>query len=90
LALAKWAYNTSTYTSTKLNPFEGVYGQPPPQLMPYEPGATLVQTVDEELKSRDYILALIKENLLDAQSKMSFLQIKGILTGHSKLETGFT
>jgi hypothetical protein len=72
LALAEWAYNTSTHTSTKLSPFEVVYGQPPPRLLPYEPGATRVHTVDEELKSRDYILALIKENLRDAQSKMKF------------------
>jgi hypothetical protein len=72
LALAEWAYNISTHTSTKLSPFGVVYGQPLPRFLPYEPGAIPVHTVDEELKSCDYILALIKENLLDAQSKMNF------------------
>jgi hypothetical protein len=72
LSLAEWAYNTSTHTSTKLSPFEAVYRQPPPQLMPHEPGSTRVHAVDEELKSRDYLLALIKENLQEAQSKMKF------------------
>lgn len=52
LSLAEWAYNTSTHTSTKLSPFEVVYGHPPPRLLPYEPGSTRVQAVDEELKSR--------------------------------------
>lgn len=72
LSLAEWAYNTSTHTSTKLSPFEAVYGQPPPRLMPYEPGTTRVQAVEDELRSRDFILTLIRENLQEAQAKMKF------------------
>jgi transposase InsO family protein len=30
LSLTEWTYNTSVHTSTKLFPFEAVYGYPPP------------------------------------------------------------
>jgi hypothetical protein len=43
LYLAEWAYNTSEHTSTRLTPFEVVYGYQPPRLLPYEPGTSNVQ-----------------------------------------------
>ena len=70
LALAEWAYNTSENSSTGFTPFELVYGRPPPRLLPYEPGTTVVQAVDDELKTRELILALARENLQEAQSRM--------------------
>jgi transposase InsO family protein len=70
LSLAEWAYNTSVHTSTKLTPFEAVYGYPPPRLLPYEPGTTSVQAVEDTLKTREFILSLIRENLQDAQARM--------------------
>jgi transposase InsO family protein len=36
ISLAEWAYNTSVHTSTKVSPFEAVYGYPSPRLMPFE------------------------------------------------------
>jgi hypothetical protein len=70
LPLAEWAYNSAEHTSTKLTPFEAVYEYPPPRLLPYEPGTTSVQAVEDTLKSREFILSLIRENLEDAQSRM--------------------
>jgi hypothetical protein len=58
------------YTSTKLSLFEAVYGYPPPRLMPFEPGTTKVQAMEDELRSREFILRLILENLQDAQARM--------------------
>jgi hypothetical protein len=63
LPLAEWSYNIYVHTSTKFSPFEAVYGYPPPALLPHEHGATRVQAVDDELKSREFILTLLKENL---------------------------
>jgi len=70
ISLAEWAYNTSEHTSTKLSHFEAVYGYPSPRLMPFEPGTNKVQAVEDELKSREFILTLICKNLQDAQARM--------------------
>jgi hypothetical protein len=67
LSLAEWAYNALKHSSTKLTPFEAVYGYPPLRLLPYEPGYTHVQAMDDNLMSRDFMLTLIKENLKDAK-----------------------
>jgi hypothetical protein len=40
--------------------------------VPYELGTTRVHAVKEELRSREYILTLIKETLQEAQAKMKF------------------
>ena len=53
LPLAKWWYNTSYHTSSKMTPYEAVYGQPPPVLQPYTPHSSPVQAVDMVLCNRD-------------------------------------
>jgi hypothetical protein len=68
LPVVEWSYNTATHTSTQLCPFEAIYGYPPPTLLPFEFGATRVQAVEDELRSREFILTLLKENLQEAQA----------------------
>jgi hypothetical protein len=37
LPLAEWWYNTSYHTTTRMNPFEAVYGKKPPSVLSYLP-----------------------------------------------------
>jgi hypothetical protein len=46
LPLAEWWYNTSYHTTTRMTPFEAVYGHKPPSVLSYLPGASKVQAVD--------------------------------------------
>ncbi|KAL6316337.1 hypothetical protein AAG906_017972 [Vitis piasezkii] len=63
LPLAEWWYNTNIHASTKLSPFESVYGYPPPKLIPYTPGTTQLQEVENTLKTRDEIIRILRTNL---------------------------
>lgn len=47
LAMAEYCYNTNYHASTKLTPYEVLYGIPLPKLLEYIPGTTLNQAVDE-------------------------------------------
>ena len=47
-----------------------MYGFPPPRLLDYIPGTTQVVAVDSLLQSRQHILTLLKQNLVDAQACM--------------------
>ncbi|XP_042964607.1 uncharacterized protein LOC122298822 [Carya illinoinensis] len=53
-----------------MTPFAIVYGHPPLRMLPHEPGSTQVQAVDDELKSRDFIATLVRENLHEAKNRM--------------------
>jgi hypothetical protein len=70
LPLAEWWYNTSYHTTTRMTPFEAVYGQKPPSVLSYLPGASKVQAVDLTLTAREAILHTLKENLVMAQNHM--------------------
>ncbi|KAA8531351.1 hypothetical protein F0562_006060 [Nyssa sinensis] len=70
LALADWTYNTSEHYSTGFTPFEVVYRQKTPQLLPYEPRTMAVQVVEDEMRSQDFIFTLVRENLQEAQTQM--------------------
>lgn len=76
LPLAKYSYNTSVHTSTKVSLFKTVYSQPPNWILSYESGATKVQIVDKELRSREFITKLIKENFQETQAKMKYFADK--------------
>ena len=46
LTLTEWWYNTSYHTTTRMTPFEAVYGQKPPLVLSYLSSASKVQSVD--------------------------------------------
>jgi hypothetical protein len=68
--MAKWWYNTNHHFSTGFTPFEALYGYPPPRLLSYVLGTTANAAVDNQLKSREQIIHLLKDNLTKAQSRM--------------------
>jgi hypothetical protein len=70
LPLAEWWYNTSYHTTTRMTPFEAVYGQKPPSVLSYLPGVLKVQAVDQTLTVREVVLRTLKENLVMAQNRM--------------------
>jgi len=77
LPLAEWWYNTNIHASTKLSPFESVYGYPAPKLIPYTAGTTQIQEVENTLKTRDEIICILRANLQLAQDRMKkFADIK--------------
>ena len=67
--LAKFWFNTNFHT-TKLTPFEALYGYSPLRLLDYILGTTLVGAVNEHLKSWQQVLSLLKQNLLLTQERM--------------------
>ena len=52
LPLAEYWFNTNFYSSTKVTPFEALYGYPPLRLLDYIPGTTSVEVVDDHLQKR--------------------------------------
>lgn len=70
LPLTEWQYNTSFHFSSKMTPFEVVYGREPPTYTTYIPHETFVAFVDQALRDRDSMRHLLKENLHQAQRKM--------------------
>ena len=53
-----------------MTPFEAIYGQKPPSILSYLPGASKVQAVEHTLTVREAILHTLKENLVMAQNRM--------------------
>jgi hypothetical protein len=69
LAMAEYWYNTNYHASSKLTPFETLYGILPPKLIEYIPGTSRNQAVDDTLWSREQTLSLLRHNLLAAQER---------------------
>ena len=59
----EFSYNTFIHSSTKMTPFEAVYGIPPPSILTYVLGTSHIQAVDEYLRDRDTILSVLRHNL---------------------------
>eukprot|EP00253_Pinus_taeda_P020427 PITA_20427 len=70
LPLAEWWYNTNCHATTKLTPYEAVYGQLPPSPNSYIKGCSKVQAVGQLLQNHTTMLAHLRENLHQAQNRM--------------------
>lgn len=70
LPMAEWWYNTNYHATTKMTPYEAVYGQLPPSPTSYLKGCSKVQAVDQLLQHRATMLAHLRENLHQAQNRM--------------------
>jgi hypothetical protein len=53
-----------------MTPFEAIYGQKPPSVLSYLPGASKVQAVELTITAREAILRTLKDNLVMAQNCM--------------------
>jgi hypothetical protein len=67
LSWAEYCYNTSFHTALRATPFEVVYGRPPPPILPYTAGSAKTEAADALLRSRDEMLAEVRQRLLQAQ-----------------------
>jgi hypothetical protein len=56
--------------TTKMTPYEVVYGQRPPTVTTYLPGTSKVQCIDKMLHGCTTTLAALKDNLHMAQNRM--------------------
>jgi hypothetical protein len=67
LSWAEYCYNTSFHTALRATPFEVVYGRPPQPILPYMVGSAKTKAADALLRSRDEMLAEVRQRLLQAQ-----------------------
>lgn len=74
---AEFWYNTSFQTSSKLTPFEVIYGRSPPTISRFIVDSSTNQAVIDTFKERDETLAILKANLKQAQDHMKALADKG-------------
>ena len=70
LAWAEFSYNTSFHEGLQTTPFQAVYGRAPPTIPMYIRGQSKLDAVDQDLATREEILASLKANLLRAQQRM--------------------
>ena len=66
-----WAelwYNTTYHASTKMTPFQALYGRLPPTIPHYPVGSCSIHEVDQQLTTRDTLLRQLKENLAAANN----------------------
>ena len=70
LPLVEFWFNINFHTSTKLTPVEALFSYPPPKLLDYILGTTKFESVDVQLRTRQQLLALLRQNLAAAQERM--------------------
>ena len=63
-------YNTAYHSSTRMTPFQALYGRLPPTIPQYQVGNSPVNEVDQNLASRDALLQQLKDNLHAASNRM--------------------
>lgn len=64
----EYCYNTSYHSALQTTPFRLVYVSDPSRLLTYVSASSRSQTIDIELSTRDQILAMARERLLQDQA----------------------
>lgn len=82
LPWAKYWYNTAHHSAIGMTPFQALYGYTPPAIRTYNPGDTAVESVDQQLRTRDELLAVMKRNLEIAQCRMKHFYDKKHVERH--------
>jgi hypothetical protein len=62
LPLAKWWYNTSFHTATKMTPFMALYGYHPPSITSSLKEKSKVQEVEDQIEHQQQVLQILKDN----------------------------
>lgn len=70
LVWAELSYNSSYHSAIKMTPFKAVYGRDPPVLLRYENGSTTNAELEDQLRERDEMLAILRDHLNKAQQIM--------------------
>ena len=65
-----WVKWIPWHFAAKISPYRALYGRHPPTLLDYIPKIAKLQSVEEELISRDIALQLLKDNLVKANNIM--------------------
>lgn len=63
-------FNTTYHGSTRMSPFEAVYGRQPPKIVQVVQGEVKMEAVQKDLMERDEVLRQLKTHLLRAQDRM--------------------
>jgi hypothetical protein len=64
---AEYCYNTSYHSALRATLFEVVYGRPPPPILPVDPAMARTKAAGELLRTRDEMLAVVRQRLVQAQ-----------------------
>lgn len=70
---AEFWYNTTFHASTGMTPFQALYGRTPPSIPANETDSALIGELDDQLASRDELLAELKQHLNTANNRMKQL-----------------
>lgn len=70
LPWVEYWYNTTHQGSANMTPFKALYGKDPPTFLKLTNKPSVVEEVNEQIRSRNAIIATLKDNLLKAQEEM--------------------
>lgn len=71
LAWAELNYNSAFHSALKMTQFRALYGRDPPTWIKFETGSTTNAELEGQLRDRDALLTLLRENLHRAQQMMN-------------------
>ena len=70
LHLVEWWYNSTHHITTKMSPFEALYGYPPPSTKKYIISNFKVPTLKDYLTTSDEVICILKNHLEHTRNHM--------------------